>query len=78
LGERLKVDVLTGGVAASIASRCSPSSFAVSGPARTSQSPKASVPAMWSMCRWLWTTVILAALSCLRIHRARSTGRWAS
>ena len=69
---------LTGGVSASMASRCSPSRFAVTGPASTSQSAKASVPATWSMCRWLRSTVMRAASICSRIQRARSTDRWVS
>ncbi len=60
-------------VPASIAARCSASSSAVRSLAITSQSAKTSVPAMWSRCQWLSTTVNLStpsATSASRIRRA--------
>ena len=46
-----------GGVSASMAARSAASVAAVSGCARISQSAKTALPAIWSRCPWLSTTV---------------------
>ena len=68
-------------VPASIAARCSARSSAVRLLATISQSANASVPAMWSRCQWLSTTVMCRAPSCstvLRTAAACPTETWVS
>jgi hypothetical protein len=65
----------------SISARCAVMSSAVRAFAITSQSANASVPAMWSRCQWLRTTVIRLAprrSTSARIARACGTETWVS
>ena len=68
-------------VPASIAARCSRRRAAVRAFETTSQSANASVPAMWSRCEWLRTTVIRVAprpSTAARTAAACGTEMWVS